>query len=169
MSGAPGVAAFDAMSVAEAEAVLLACGGARGWVRGMLARRPFGSAARARAAADECWATLGPGDWREAMAHHPRIGERGNAQSAREQSGVAGASAEERAALAEANRAYEARFGHIYIVCAAGKSAAELLRVAQARLANEPVQELRVAGEELRQIMQLRLAKALTTDDGVRL
>ncbi|MDH5234670.1 MAG: 2-oxo-4-hydroxy-4-carboxy-5-ureidoimidazoline decarboxylase [Gemmatimonadota bacterium] len=166
MSGAPGVAAFDAMSVAEAEAVLLGCGGARGWVRGMLARRPFGTAARARAAADECWATLGPDDWREAMARHPRIGERGDARSAREQSGVAVASAEVRAALAEANRAYEARFGHIYLVCAAGKSAQELLDTARARLANDPVRELAVAGEELRRIMQLRLAQVMTHDDG---
>lgn len=114
-------------------------------------------------------------DWRSAFAHHPRIGERaptaaqgaqGRAWSAGEQSGVTGAAESLRIALAAVNRQYEDRFGHIYIVCAAGRPAEELLRIAEGRLRNDPDRELEVAANELRQIMQLRLAKLLAHDAG---
>lgn len=170
----PSADLLDGMPSHELREALLACGGATRWVDGMLAGRPFRSAERMRAVADEVWHTLGAADWHEAIARHPRIGAQpahgglGAAWSAREQGAVATSSDEARAALAEANRAYEARFGHIYIVCATGKSAEELLGIAQARLANEPETELAVAGEELRQIMQLRLAKLLAHDAGAQ-
>lgn len=162
------------MPAPEADALLRECGAAPRWAAGMVERRPFGSLARARAAADAVWATLGPVDWRAAFAQHPRIGERSEAGaggrrgrdwSAGEQAGVSESSPDVRAALALANQEYEARFGHIYIVCAAGKSAEALLAIARSRLANDPERELAVAGEELRQIMQLRLTKLLTQDE----
>ena len=90
----------------------------------------------------------------------------GGAWSRGEQAGAAAADAGAQAALAEINREYEARFGHIYIVCASGKSAEELLQIAGARLGNTPEVELRVAGEELRQSMQLRLAKLVARTSG---
>lgn len=172
--------ALNAMPPAAAAEVLSDCCAAPRWVEAMVTRRPFGSFAELRAAADEVWRRLGPDDYRAAFAHHPRIGEsqsehaqgaRGRSWSAAEQAGVgAGASAAAAAvgeALAAINRAYEAKFGHIYIVRAAGRSAEELVRIAEARLANTPAHELTVAAGELREICQLRLAKLLTHDEGV--
>ena len=117
-------------------------------------------------AADRAWSTTGPDDWHEAFAHHPRIGEKKsaaeqNAQasewSSEEQAGAAGASAE----LAQMNRAYEDRFGHIYIVCASGRTADELLAIARKRMNNDPETELRVAAAEQHMITRLRLEKLL--------
>ena len=136
----------------------------------MDARRPYGSREAALVTSDECCRALGTQDWIEAFAHHPRIGERtsavaqgeqGMAWSAREQSGIEAGGHELRAALADANRAYERRFGYIYIVCATGKSAEELLAIARGRLANDPAIELAIAAEEQRKIARIRLDKLL--------
>ena len=136
----------------------------------MIAQRPFGTAERAKQAADRIWNTLGPTDWLEAFDHHPRIGEakaavaqdaRAASLSSHEQSRVTTAGADVKQQLSEVNAEYERRFGFIYIVCAAGKSADELLSIARKRLGNDRDQELRVAAEEQRKIMQLRLAKLL--------
>jgi 2-oxo-4-hydroxy-4-carboxy-5-ureidoimidazoline decarboxylase len=113
-----------------------------------------------------------PEDWREAFAHHPRIGESAAADgearmraawSQEEQAGVTGSG---RTAFAAANRAYEARFGHIYLVCASGRSGQELLDDLTARLGHDAATELRVAAGEQRRIMQLRLQKLLGHSDG---
>lgn len=132
----------------------------------MVSERPFGGRdALLRAAAREWWA-LGPDDWREAFAHHPRIGDRDalrsrfaatRALSEREQSGVAGASDAVLDALADGNHAYEARFGHIFIVCATGKTAEEMLEILTSRLATDPESELKIAAEEQAKITALRL------------
>ena len=119
--------------------------------------RPFESREVLLAAADEVWKSLGPDDWREAFAHHPRIGERASGTAANEQSGMRSAADDVRARLAQANRDYEARFGYIYIVCATGRSADEMLDIVQERLNNEPETELKVAAEEQRKITQIRL------------
>ena len=154
----------------QATKLLAECCGASRWVSGMLARRPFESRARVLSAADEVWRSLGADDWREAFAHHPRIGEResavpqselGTAWAAGEQSGVELAADDLRAALAVANREYEQRFGYIYIVFATGKSAEEMLALARERLRNDPDVELRVAADEQRKITRLRLDKLL--------
>ena len=132
------------------------CGSSE-WVRRMMAARPL---ANAFTAADEIWASLGREDWLEAFAAHPRIGEKkGGAWSASEQSGAATAADDTMRALAEANAEYERKFGHIYIVCATGRSADEMLAIARERLNHDPDTELRVAAEEQRKIMQLRLWK----------
>jgi len=170
----PRVSEFDDLPAAPAAELLRPCCGASRWVAEMVARRPFGTLGELLAASDEVWWSLAPADWREAFAHHPRIGERsaavaqdarGAAWSAGEQARVDDASHDVRAELAEANRAYEARFGHIYVVCAAGRSADELLSVARARLDNDAETELRVAAEEQRRITRLRLEKLFTEDD----
>jgi len=137
----------------------------------MLARRPFISVDAVLAQADDVWLSLDPNDWYEAFAHHPRIGERqsdaeqterASAWSVNEQAAVAAAPDEMHEQLIEMNREYEARFGYIYIVCAAGKSAGELLGLARRRMNNSPAAELSVAAEEQRKITRLRLVKLFT-------
>jgi len=128
----------------------------------MVARRPVESRDAVLAAADEIWTSLDASDWLEAFAHHPRIGEQTkDPVAATEQSGVGGASDDVRDALARANRDYERRFGYIYIVCATGKTAAEMLAMASERLQNDPDTELRVAAEQQQKITRLRLQKLL--------
>jgi len=144
----------------------------------MLGRRPFGDVAGVLRAADEVWSSLGPADWHEAFAHHPRIGERAAAVeqdaraqgwSAGEQRGVADADAGLRAAIAEGNREYERRFGHIYLVSAAGKTADELLATLRGRLSSDPDTELHVAAAEQAKITRLRLLALLgSRDAGLR-
>jgi len=164
---------LNALPAAEAANAFRACCGARRWVDGMVSTRPFRSVDSLHAAADEIWWSLSPDDWRDAFAHHPRIGEqtsrrsagvRAGQWSAAEQAGV-GNDAEVRRRLADANAAYERRFGYIYIVCAAGKRADEMLALALERLDNAPEVELRVAAEEQRRITRLRLDKLLA-DEG---
>jgi OHCU decarboxylase len=136
----------------------------------MAQRRPFHDVALLRQAADQLWWDLGPEDWLEAFSAHPRIGQGAGASaqqaearrwSEQEQSGTRGAASETMAALAESNRAYEERFGFIFIVCATGRSAAEMLALLEERLENAPDAELRVAAEEQRRITHLRLEKLL--------
>jgi 2-oxo-4-hydroxy-4-carboxy-5-ureidoimidazoline decarboxylase len=99
-------------------------------------------------------------DWAEALAGHPRIGERGGSSpvaSEREQSGVRAAAATTLDQLAAENRRYENRFGHVFLIAAAGKSADEILAALRERMDNDPVTESRVAASEHRKIARLRL------------
>jgi len=112
--------------------------------------------------ADEAWRELGPTDWREAFSHHPRIGAEVSGKEAAEQAGAQSAESSIRQDLARANDKYEERFGHTYIVCASGKSAEEMLAIANERLDNDPHIELRIAAEEQQKIMQLRLRKLVS-------
>lgn len=161
---------LDALGRGEAATQLRACCGSGRWVERMIAARPFGSPARAREEADRIWNDLSREDWLEAFDHHPRIGERtaaaaqdatGAAWSSEEQAKVTAAGNQVKAELARVNEEYERRFGYIYIVSATAKSASELLAIARGRLGNDPGTELRVAAEEQRKIMQLRLTKLL--------
>ena len=143
----------------------------------MMARRPFAEADAALNAAREAWFALGREDRLEAFSHHPKIGDVRSLRrrfpathdlSAHEQRGIVGASDATLAALADANRAYEDRFGYIFIVCATGKTADEMLALLLARLENDPATEIRIAAEEQARIMALRLTAddaQLTTDD----
>jgi OHCU decarboxylase len=142
-----------------AERELLRCCGSTRWARSMAASRPFTSVDAAADTGDAIWSSLDHADWLEAFAAHPRIGGAGTDEwSRREQSGVTDAS---RAELERLNRAYEARFGYIFIVCATGKSAGEMLQILERRLANDPEHELQAAAEEQRKIIRIRLAKLL--------
>lgn len=167
------IAALDALPPARASALLESCCGAEEWVRHMVARRPFRCLATVLRAADDVWWSLGPADWLEAFGHHPRIGEReaqraqsahARAWSAEEQRGATTTEDELRDALAEGNREYERRFGHIYIVCATGRSAGEMLSLLRDRLENDPATELRLAAGEQAKITHLRLRKLLRED-----
>jgi len=164
-------ALLDAMDEADARAALTRCCGAARWVEGMLARRPFGDDAALHCAADEVWAAMGRSDVLEAFSHHPRIGadidalrarfgSKGDLQwSSGEQAGLSEADEDTLRALRDGNLAYEERFGFIFIVCASGKSAAEMLALLRSRLHNDPDDELRIAAAEQAKITHLRLEK----------
>jgi 2-oxo-4-hydroxy-4-carboxy-5-ureidoimidazoline decarboxylase len=151
---------------------ILSCCGSRAWASGLAAQRPFADAQQLFAASDQVWAALPEQAWNEAFASHPRIGQQ-HARSATAQS-LSWSSAEQRAAmsqdaaeklaLAEGNRQYEERFDRIFIVCAAGRSAAEILAVLNTRMQNTAAAELLEAAEQQRQITQLRLRRWLGTD-----
>ena len=165
------VSVFDRLPEPEAALMLESCCGSRAWVRGMVQRRPLATLGALLAAADDVWWSLGREDWLEAFAHHPRIGEsdarqaspgaRARGWSADEQRGVTASPEEIREALAVGNQEYERRFGYIYLVSAAGKSAGELLTLLHQRLTNDPATELRVAATEQAKITSLRLRKLL--------
>jgi len=162
------VAVFNAMAPDDARAALLRCCGSRRWAERMLARRPFASPSELFAAGAEVWAGLGREDALEAFASHPQIGDVEGLRkkfsttadwAAHEQAGVAGADDDVLRQLADGNRRYEERFGYIFIVCATGKSAAEMLDILNARLRNPPEQELAIAATEQAKITRLRLEK----------
>ena len=138
----------------------------------MTAMRPFRTEPVLFDAAHEVWWSLDREAWLEAFRSHPRIGERKAqaGQTAREQgwsrgeqAGMDAAEEQTRRALAEGNRAYEQRFGHIYLVCASGRTADELLAILEQRLQNAPEAEMIVAAEEQAKITRLRLEKLLAT------
>lgn len=164
---------LNAMPADAARAVLARCCGARAWVDAMVARRPFADRDELLRAADDGWAALPREARLEAFAHHPRIGD-GRALRERfattagwaagEQAGVASASAETLDRLVAANQLYERRFGYIFIVCATGKSADEMLAALERRLAHESEPEFEAACAEQAQITRLRLDKLLSED-----
>lgn len=154
----------------EAVRVLLDCCGSRRWAREVAALRPFRDADALHDAGRRAWFGLDREDWLEAFRSHPRIGERkaearvsveARRWSEGEQSRARDASAETLAALAAANREYEEKFGFIFIVCAAGKTAAEMLDDCRRRLKNDAETELRVAASEQWRITELRVRKFL--------
>jgi allantoicase len=158
-----GLGGKNALTAHALTAELLRTCASKRWAEQLAARFPFVDAAALMAAGDRVWRGLDRSDWLEAFAAHPRIGERGGgAWSTGEQAGAASAADTTRAALVAGNQAYEARFGHIYLVCATGKSGDELLALLNARLGNDPEPELAVAVEEHRKITNLRLMKWLT-------
>ena len=141
------------------------CCGSTRWAQLMAAARPFANEAAMIDCADVIWWSLDAPDWLEAFSAHPRIGGPATTRwSAQEQSGMAGAAAAVSDRLASGNRDYEARFGYIFIICATGKSAAEMLEALEQRLGNAPDRELRVIAEEQRKITRLRVAKLIDGD-----
>jgi 2-oxo-4-hydroxy-4-carboxy-5-ureidoimidazoline decarboxylase len=167
MTNEPTLSWFNGLPDAEAVRALRGCCASRRWAERVAAGRPYEAADDLYAAADATLADLAEADIDEALAAHPRIGDRPTGvDSRREQAGVAGASEQTLADLADANRAYEARFGHVYLVCATGRSADELLAVARSRLSNDPATERRVLRDELGKINYVRLSRMLHTTEG---
>jgi OHCU decarboxylase len=149
----------------RAEGELMKCCGAAAWARTMAGRRPFVSFDRLLKAASEVWNRLDQADWLEAFRAHPQIGRQKAAHhvwAAREQSGMDRAGVAVTTAMEEGNREYLAKFGYIFIVCATGKSADEMLAILQSRLLNPAEEEIRVAAAEQNKITSLRLEKLLT-------
>jgi len=150
------LAELNALPEAEAEAALLSCCGSRAFARTVAAGRPYASFAALAAAIEAEFAVLSWSDVLEAMAEHPRIGDRVSGQSAAEQAGVRDAS---RAALIAGSVEYEERFGHVFLICAAGLSGEEMLGCLRERLTSDPCAERAVATAELLKITVLRARK----------
>ena len=162
------LANWNAAPLEAAARQILPCCGSKAWAHEMAIRRPFQDEAALRTISDDVWRGLSASDWMEAFNSHPRIGEssgpspsaeRSAAWARQEQEKVADAADALKIALAEGNREYERRFGRIFIVCAMGKSAAELLQILERRLQNDAETELHEAAEQQRQITEIRLRK----------
>jgi OHCU decarboxylase len=163
--------ALNTLPAEEAEARFLSCCGSSEWARRMTASRPFSSIESLSAAADRTWRELPKEDWLEAFAAHPAVGasdlnppnsDRSSAWARQEQSGPRGANPATLAELSRLNRDYADRFGRVFLVCATGKSADEMLALGRQRLENDPETELAIAAEEQRKITRLRLEKLLS-------
>ncbi len=160
--------AWNRLPQPDATEAILPCNGSVAWAIGMVNARPLRTPDDLFAAADRVWQGLTPSDWQQAFDSHPRIGER-KAKAATVQSltwsegeqSEAGIDASMERQLADANKEYEQRFGRIFIVCATGKTAAEMLAILKVRLANEAATELQEAAEQQCRITQLRLRKWL--------
>jgi 2-oxo-4-hydroxy-4-carboxy-5-ureidoimidazoline decarboxylase len=164
----PALETWNALDAPSAAAAILPCNGSQAWADQLAALRPFQTGFDFTCTADIVWRSLPPADWQQAFDSHPRIGEShakaataaSLALSAGEQA-AAHLTAETEAALAADNLAYEKKFGRIFIICAAGKSAAHILAILHERLRNDPATELRESAEQQRQITQIRLRKWL--------
>ncbi len=161
---------FNSLSHDDAVDHLTRCCGATRWADEVADQRPFESTDHLFEMADQVWWELGRDDWLEAFSAHPKIGDIDSLRekfastkpwSEDEQSGVESASEEVLHRLAEANEEYEEKFGYIFIVCATGKSAAQMLGILEERLPNEPDDEIEVAAGEQAKITRIRLEKLL--------
>ena len=159
---------LNALPAGEASQEFLKCCGSVRWANAMTERRPYKTTEELARAASDVWWALEKSDWLEAFRSHPKIGEKKTADavsqqsqhwSGQEQSGVRDANQDTIDALAQLNRQYEEKFGFIFIVCATGKSAGEMLVILRERLGNEIDAELPIAAAEQEKITELRLKK----------
>ncbi len=158
----PALEHLNAGDPAQVRAALAACLDAPAWVERVFAGRPYATADHLLRAGEQAASALPAEQVLTALAAHPRIGDRPAGEGAtaaasrREQAGVADDPATARA-LAAGNAAYERRFGHVFLIRAAGRSAADVLAALEQRLGNDPATEVGVAGGQLREIAVLRL------------
>ena len=160
-----GIERFNTLSAEKAVEELYGCFADRGWAARVAAGRPYRDLAALIAAADAAWLAVAPSAWLDAFKAHPRIGEGGGhspQSSEREQSLVKQASKQTLAALSEENRRYEARFGHVFLIAASGRTATEVLEALRRRIGNDPATELEVAAAEHRKITRIRLQRLLS-------
>jgi OHCU decarboxylase len=158
---------------AEAATIeLLQCCGSKRWAQEVTEHRPYFEVEALLASAKKVWWSLSADDWLEAFRSHPKIGEKkaadavsaqSEAWSGQEQAGVTNAAARTVDSLAALNRAYEEKFGFIFIICATGKTSAEMLSALRERLENAPATELANAAAEQSKIMELRLKKLVNS------
>ena len=162
---------LNSLPAEEAANELLQCCGSKCWANQMVDARPFENLAQLLKQANEIWWSLHRDDWLEAFRSHPKIGDKKSAKpvsaqaqqwSSNEQAGVNAATAETTDALATLNRAYEQRFGYIFIICATGKTSDEMLAALCERLEHDDAEELPIAAAEQNKITELRLKKLLT-------
>lgn len=153
---------LNQLSSVEAQSEFFKCCGSKAWSLKMAGLRPFKNLAQVKQLADKVWNEISVSEKSEAFLHHPRIGERTQKKwESDEQSGTQGADAQVLTELSILNREYEAKFGRVYLICATGKSAAEMLSILKERIHNAPEVELKVALNEQAKITQLRLEKLL--------
>jgi|SRR5215216_2749263 len=173
MHPAHDLAWFNSLPSSEAAKELLQCCGSTRWARQMVEARPYASLEALIATAHAIWWTLARNAWLEAFRSHPKIGEKRSADevsrqarqwSGQEQASVATASQETVDSLATLNRAYEQKFGFIFIICATGKTSDEMLSALRERLQHDAADELPIAAAEQSKITELRLKKLLTSE-----
>jgi len=162
---------LNSLTPEDAVKELRQCCGSRCWAEQMSNNRPYSTLESLITHADRLWWSLTPDDWLEAFRSHPKIGEKKasdkvSAQSSQwsgqEQAGVSSASQDTVDSLESLNRAYEQKFGFIFIICATGKTSVEMLAALQDRLQHDSDTELRLAATEQAKITELRLKKLLT-------
>ncbi|NBM19906.1 2-oxo-4-hydroxy-4-carboxy-5-ureidoimidazoline decarboxylase [Streptomyces sp. GC420] len=166
-SPAPGLSRFNTLRESAARAELRAVCASEVWVGALLAGRPYATAGDLLAASDAAVAGLTAADLAEAMAGHPPIGRPrpGDPASAREQRGMAGAPEGLRAEMLELNLAYQERFGHVFLVCATGKTAEQMRDAVRERIGNPPGEEREIVRTELGKINRLRLTRLVEGSD----
>ncbi|MFE4582814.1 2-oxo-4-hydroxy-4-carboxy-5-ureidoimidazoline decarboxylase [Streptomyces chartreusis] len=157
----PGLARFNALEEHAAHAALHEACASTAWVRRLLAGRPYTTIDALFTASDTATAGLTAEDLAEAMAGHPPIGrpKPGDPTSAREQRGMAGASEELKAEMLELNLAYQDRFGHVFLICATGRTGEQMRDAVKERIGNSPEQEREIVRTELGRINRIRLAR----------
>ncbi|MCS0605651.1 2-oxo-4-hydroxy-4-carboxy-5-ureidoimidazoline decarboxylase [Streptomyces sp. LP11] len=162
----PGLARFNASEEDAALAALHEVCGSTAWARRLLAARPYATPEDLYTAGDAAMAELTARDLAEAMAGHPPIGrpKPGDPTSAREQRGMAGASDELRAELLELNLAYQEKFGHVFLICATGRTGEQMRDAVKERIANAPEREREIVRAELGKINRIRLARLVEED-----
>jgi 2-oxo-4-hydroxy-4-carboxy-5-ureidoimidazoline decarboxylase len=162
------LARWNEMPHEEAARAILPCCGSKTWAASVASERPIRDEASLLATSDAIWRSLSETEWLEAFRSHPRIGESSAEKTVAPQSAAWSAQEQQKAETADealkmalkwGNREYEHKFGRIFIVCATGKSAGEILEILRRRLHNDEAAELQQAAEEQRQIMHLRLKK----------
>jgi 2-oxo-4-hydroxy-4-carboxy-5-ureidoimidazoline decarboxylase len=162
------IAEFDKLNLEEKREYLLQCCGSENWVNKMVSVFPVEDLVELLEAAETNWYQCSEADWRKAFEHHPKIGNINSLKekfastkdwASKEQSGVDEASENIITQLAEGNKKYEQKFGFIFIVCATGKLADEMLNILHRRINNTPEEEIKIAAEEQNKITKLRLEK----------
>lgn len=159
---------INSLTGSEAQEAFYKCSGSTIWAKAMTGCRPFTSIEEITNKSALAWGSLSHADWLQAFAIHPKIGDKDSLRkkfaatahwAENEQSGVNTAAEETIESLALLNKQYEDRFGYIFIVCATGKSAEQMLAILEERLANDPNGEFDIACNEQKNITQLRLEK----------
>ena len=162
------IAEFDHLPEEKKKELLQQCCGSSAWVNKMLPVFPVEDLVELLDAAEEKWYGCTEDDWREAFTHHPKIGDINSVKekfantaqwAAGEQSKVKNAEEDTLHQLSKANEEYQNKFGFIYIVCATGRSAEDMLTDLETRLSNAEAEELKIAAAEQLKITRLRLEK----------
>ncbi|MDR6977765.1 2-oxo-4-hydroxy-4-carboxy-5-ureidoimidazoline decarboxylase [Streptomyces sp. 3330] len=162
----PGLARFNELEESAARAALHEACASTAWAARLLAARPYATVAGLYAASDAAMADLTAADLAEAMAGHPPIGrpKPGDPASAREQRGMAGASEDLRAEMLALNLAYQERFGHVFLICATGRTGEQMRDAVKERIGNAPEEEREIVRAELGKINRIRLARLVEED-----
>jgi 2-oxo-4-hydroxy-4-carboxy-5-ureidoimidazoline decarboxylase len=154
----------------DATAAFAQCCSAMRWVERMVIDRPFESLAEMLEISDRIWEECDVDDYLEAFDGHARIGDveslaekyaSTKAWAGKEQSGIDGADRSLLDRLADGNKSYEEKFGHLFIMCATGKSGTEMCTMLETRMNNDPEHEIIVAAGEQNKITRIRLKKLL--------
>jgi 2-oxo-4-hydroxy-4-carboxy-5-ureidoimidazoline decarboxylase len=162
----PGLTRFNALEEHAAFAALHEACASTAWAKRLLVARPYPTVDTLYTASDAAMAELTTADLEEAMAGHPPIGrpKEGDPTSAREQRGMSGASEDLKTEMLELNLAYQDRFGHVFLICATGRTGEQMRDAVKERIGNSPEQEREIVRTELGKINRIRLARLVEED-----